>query len=137
VGIILDTSVVIAAERRTIRFEDLLLSLGDEPVAIAAITAAELLHGCHRAARPAIRVRRLAFVEGLLGAVSVLPYGVMEARSHAELWASLARKGALIGPYDMVIGATALARGYALATLNRDEFSRIPGLVLVPTRPFL
>jgi len=135
--VILDTSVVIAAERRTIRFEAFLGSLGDEPIAIAAVTAAELLHGCHRGASPAIRARRYAFVEGVLGAVLVLTYGVPEARRHAELGAELERKGALIGPYDMVIGATALARGYALATLNTEEFGRVPGLLLAPLTDFL
>jgi predicted nucleic acid-binding protein len=58
---------------------------------MAAITASELLHGCHR-----------------------------------------------VGPYDMLVGATALAQGYALATLNRRQFARVPSprLRLVPTERF-
>lgn len=135
-GVVLDTSVLIAAERRTLRLESLLRSLGDEPVAVAAITAAELLHGCHRAQDPGVRARRGAFVEGLLEVVPVLPFGLAEARRHAELWAELARSGQPIGAYDMVVGATALARGYALATLNQREFSRIGGLTLVPIGAF-
>lgn len=118
------------------RFEDLLHSLGDEPVAMAAITAAVLLHGCHRAVDTGVRARRGAFVEGLLELVPVLPFGLPEARRHAELWADLARAGGTIGPHDMLVGATALARGHALATLNRREFARIKGLVLVPTDRF-
>ena len=133
---ILDSSVLVAAERRTFRVEELLRSLADEPVALAAITASELLHGCHRAAEPGLRARRWAFVEGLLGAIPVLPFGIAEARRHAELWAGLAREGGLIGPHDMLVGATALAQGYSLATLNRGEFSRVPGLRLVPTERF-
>jgi predicted nucleic acid-binding protein len=133
---VLDTSILVAAERQTIRFEPLLRSLGEEPVAIAAITAAELLHGCHRATDPGVRARRWAFVEALLQAIPVLPFGIAEARRHAELWADLIREGAVIGPYDMVVGATALAQGYALATLNRKEFARIPGLTLVATSRF-
>ncbi len=135
-GVILDTSVLVAAERGTIRFVELLQSLGNEPVAMAAITAAELLHGCHRAPDPGIRARRLAFVEDLLEAMPVLPFGVAEARRHAELWAELARTGKPIGPYDMLVGATALARGHALVTLNRKEFARIHGLRLTPTERF-
>src|SRR6266540_3142705 len=53
-----------------------------------------------------------------------------EARRHADLWAELAKRGRMIGPHDLLIGATALAHGYALATLNRREFRRVPGLVL-------
>ena len=133
---ILDTSVLVAAERRTLRVGDLLQSLAEEPVALAAITASELLHGCHRSADPGIRARRWAFVEGLLDAIPVLPFGLAEARRHAELWADLAKEGRLIGPHDMLVGATAVAQGYALATVNQREFARIPGLRFVPTERF-
>ena len=72
-GVVLDTSVVIAAERQTLRLEDFLRFLGDEPVVLASITASELLHGCYRAADAGIRARRFAFVEGLLQVIPVLP----------------------------------------------------------------
>ena len=134
---ILDTSVLVAAERGTVRLEPFLDSLGDAPVAIAAITAAELLHGCHRAADPGVRARRFAFVEALLDLMPVLPFGLAEARRHAELWAHLAREGTVIGPHDLLIGATALAQGHLLATLNRKEFSRVAGLGLVALDRFV
>ena len=118
------------------RFDALLESLGEEPVAIAAITASELLHGCHRAGDPAVRTRRGAFVEALLDAIPVLPFGLPEARRHAELWAELARTGSGIGPHDLLIAATALAQGYALVTDER-EFRRVPGLRLVSTARYL
>lgn len=127
---------MVAAERKTFRLEELLRSLGAEAVAMAVITAAELLHGCHRATDPGIRARRLAFVDGLLQAIPVLPFGIAEARRHAELWADLARGGGPIGPYDMLVAATAVAQGYALVTLNRREFARVPGLKLLSTEPF-
>lgn len=128
---ILDTSVLVAAERGALRMEPWLESLGSEPVAIAAITASELLHGAHRAREPGLRARRLAFVEGVLGVLPVASFGIAEARCHAELWAQLAESGRMIGPHDLLIGATALARGQALATLNESEFRRVPGLRLV------
>lgn len=134
---ILDTSVLVGAERGALRLESLLATLGDEPVAIAAITAAELLHGCHRAADAGVRARRFAFVDGLLELIPVLPFGVPEARRHADLWAVLSREGTMIGPYDLLIAATALAQGHALATLNRGEFARVAGLRLVPLERFL
>lgn len=136
-GVIVDTSLLIAAERGAVRLEALLESLGSEPVGIAAITASELLHGCHRAGDAATRTRRAAFVEAILDAVPVLPFGLPEARRHAELWANLLGEGAMVGPHDMLIGATALARGDSLATLNQQEFHRIPGLRLVALEAFL
>ncbi len=134
---ILDTSVLIAAERQTIRFESFLEKLGDEPVAMAAITASELLHGCHRAADTGARSRRSAFVDALLDIIPVLPFGLREARRHAALWADLSRAGAMIGPHDLLIAATVLAYGQALATLNQREFARVPGLRLIATKQFV
>jgi predicted nucleic acid-binding protein len=135
--VILDTSLLIAAERGTVRIEALLASLGDESVGIAAITASDLLRGCHRAKDAGGRARRLAFVEALLDTIPVAPFGLVEARRHAELWAELSREGEVIGPHDMLIGATALARGDTLATLNAREFRRIAGLRLVGVEPYL
>lgn len=136
-GVVLDTSILIAAERGTLRFASLLETLADEPVAIAAITASELLHGCRRARDPGIRAQRLAFVDALLDLLPVLPFGLIEARRHAELWAELMSGGAVIGPHDLMAGATALAGGHRLATLNRDEFAQVPGLRLVPVERFV
>ncbi len=127
---ILDSSVLIAAERGTLSMPELLRGLGDQPVAIAAITAAELLHGCLRATDAAVRARRFAFVDALLEAIPILPFGLVEARRHAELWAECARRGAGIGAHDLLIGATALAQGYRVATLNAAEFERMPGVEL-------
>lgn len=136
-GIVLDTSILIAAERRALRFEALLESLGDEPVAISAITASELLHGCRRATNAGIRARRSAFVEALLDAIPILPFGLGEARLHAEIWAELARQGMVIGPHDLLIAASAVARGYGVASMNRAEFARIAGLQVVAIDRFL
>ncbi|HSQ30631.1 MAG TPA: type II toxin-antitoxin system VapC family toxin [Gemmatimonadaceae bacterium] len=136
-GIVLDTSILIAAECRALRFEALLESLGDEPVAISAITASELLHGCHRATNAGVRARRSAFVEALLDAIPILPFGLGEARLHAEIWAELARQGMVIGPHDLLIAASAMARGYGVASMNRAEFARIAGLQVVAIDRFL
>jgi tRNA(fMet)-specific endonuclease VapC len=135
--VILDSSVLIGAERGTLDLDALLRSLGTEPVAIAAITAAELLHGCHRASDAAIRARRSAFVDALLDLLPAIPFGLAEARRHAQLWAETSRRGKPIGAYDMLIAATAMARGYAVATLNQREFARVAGLRLQPLDRYL
>ena len=136
-GVILDTSILIAAERGALRLAALMDELGDVPVGLAAITASELLHGCLRATTPGVRARRFAFVEGLLDMIPVLPFRLAEARQHAHVWAHLARTGSVIGAHDLLIAATALARGHRVATLNRGEFDRVPGLRLVPLGRFL
>lgn len=136
-GVVLDTSVLVAADRGAVHIESLLQAIGDEPVGIAAITAAELLHGCYRAPDPGIRARRGAFVESLLTMLPVLPFGLPEARRHAELWAELVSAGVSMRRHDLIIGSTALALGHSVATLNDREFSRIPGLRLVSVQPFI
>jgi tRNA(fMet)-specific endonuclease VapC len=112
-------------------------SLGSEPVAISSITASELLHGCDRARDAATRVRRSAFVDALLEAIPVVPFGLIEARRHAEIWADLAKRGKMIGAHDLIIAATALARGEGVATLNKLEFRHVAGLRVVPVDRFL
>jgi predicted nucleic acid-binding protein len=130
VGVVLDTSTIIAAERRAEAFASFLESVADQPVTIAAITASELLHGWHRARDAAVRARRGAFVDAVLDTIRVLPFGLPEARRHADVWADLMNRGTMIGPHNLLVGATALAHGYVLVTLNRREFARVPGLTV-------
>ena len=136
-GVLLDMAVLIAAERGRFDMPGYLASLGEAPVALAAITASELLHGVERARDAAVRARRAAFVEGVLANVPVIPFGLAEARAHARVWAALAVAGAPVGPHDLLVAATALAAGSAVATLNDAEFRRVPGLVLAPVAAFV
>jgi tRNA(fMet)-specific endonuclease VapC len=134
---ILDSSVLIAAERKRFDLVSFLSAHADETIFITAITASELLHGCARAEDSAIRERRTQFVEGLLQDYLVLPLTLTEARTHAQLWAALERKGTPIGERDLFIAAIAKTNGHAVATLNGDEFARVPGLILEEVEPFV
>ena len=122
-GTLLDTSILIDLEPGRAALPS------DEDVAIAAITASELLQGVLRADarhRPA----REAFVEGVLAAIPTIPFSPTIARIHASLWAQLASRRASLGAHDLIVAATAISLGWSLATLNRREFERVPGLVL-------
>jgi tRNA(fMet)-specific endonuclease VapC len=136
VGLILDTTVLIEAERGRLDLPALLRQQGETPVAIAAITASELLHGVERAADPIIRHRRSRYVEGVLESVETLPFGLPEARAHARIWAALTVRGQPIGTRDLLVAATAVAGDGLLATLNHAEFARVPDLRLVSLDPF-
>ena len=105
-----------------------LVDEGDPEVALSAITPAEILHGVHRAPRGKQRARREAFVERLLESVPVIPFDLVAARIHARVWAELAAKGTAVGERDLLIGATAMAGGHAVATRGERSFSRIPDL---------
>lgn len=136
-AVILDTAVLTAAERAAFDMPGYLATLGDEPVALAAISASELLHGGARARDPAVRQRRSAFVEGVLANVPVIPFGLAEAPAHARIWAALAAAGTPVGAHDLLVAATALVAGSAVATLNVDEFRQVPGLALATLAPFV
>ena len=130
-GSVIDSSIFIAAERGRLDLDRVLREHPDEPVALAAITASELLHGLHRAATPAQRRRREAFVESLLSELPVVSFDLVTARIHASLWAELAGKGTPIGAHDLLIAATAIALGYSVATRDQRSFGRIPGVKVV------
>jgi tRNA(fMet)-specific endonuclease VapC len=102
----------------------------DEEVAIAAITASELLQGVHRATNEH-RARREAFVEAVLDTYPALPFDLRCARVHSRLWADLVAAGTDTGAHDRLIAATALAHGWRLATANVRHFRNVHGLDLV------
>ena len=129
-GILIDTSVLVALERSGVSAAAVPVGLRDERAFLAAITASELLHGVHRADGAARRARRSAFVEALLDLLPVLSFDLTAARVHAGLWAELRERGEMIGSHDLLIAATALAGGLVLLTHNTREFGRIVGLRL-------
>lgn len=135
-GLILDSSLLIAGEKEKF---DLIgfLSTRDEPVVLAAITASELLHGCHRASSVQQKENRVRYVEWALSVFEIVPFGLEEARHHAWIWSQLASQGRLIGAYDLLIAGTAICLSYSLATLNVNEFSRVPGLVVLDEQAIL
>ena len=125
---LIDSSILIDAERGSLDLEQLLAQAGDTELAISAVTASELLHGVHRASKRTQKARREAFVERLLEVWPVLPFDLTAARMHARLWAELAAKGVSIGAHDLMIAATALAHGLAVVTRDQRNFPKIPGL---------
>ena len=129
-GILIDSSVLIDAERAGTDVSVYIHGREEEDVFISVVSASELLHGVHRAADPRTKAKRLAFVEGVLAAIPVLPIDLATARSHASLWAGLARRGQMIGIHDSWLAAACLAHGLRLATGNLREFQRVPGLVV-------
>jgi tRNA(fMet)-specific endonuclease VapC len=128
---LIDTSVFIAAECGQLDLDTIITAHQGEPVALAAITASELLHGVHRAQTPEQRTLREAFVEQVLAALPVVLFDLVVARIHARLWAELAAQGITVGAHDLLIAATALSLGVPVATRDVRSFPRIPGLALV------
>jgi len=129
-GIILDASVIIAGERGLLDFASWIASRPDDQFSLSAITIAELWHGLERAndlRRPA----RAAYLESVVKALPVIPYTETIAYRHAAIWAALVKAGKMIEPHDLIVAATALQRGDAVATLNTRHFRDIPTLAVI------
>jgi len=130
VGVLIDASVLIDAERGRLDLAAHVARHPDEDAYLSVVTASELLHGVHRATTAAQRARRSAFVEGLLQRFPVLDVDLATARAHARIWADLTAAGTRVGPNDLWLAAAALAHGLTLVTANLREFERVPGLRL-------
>jgi tRNA(fMet)-specific endonuclease VapC len=133
VAIVLDTDVIIRGERGTFDLSRWLASEGDEEFQIAAITIAELWRGVERASS-AYRVEREHYIRKILSLVKILSYTEATALEHARVWAELESSGKMIGFYDLIVAATALEGGSAVATFNRRHFDRVRGLQVIEPR---
>jgi tRNA(fMet)-specific endonuclease VapC len=133
-GLILDSSVIIEAERKGHSVEQLLEYVqqlfGEVEIALSPVTVAELVHGVYRSNTPQIRERRRAFIDELKRHVPVHPVTDETAEIVGQISGEQAAKGIKLPFDDLAIGAAALEQGYAVATLNVRHFEKIPGLVV-------
>ena len=127
-GVIIDTSFLIEAERRESEIARFVENREEEVFGISVITVSELLHSVHRADSTKRRLKRSAFVEKVIEMFPIYNFEISTARIYAELWADLAKKGIRIGSHDLIIGSTALSLGFSVATFNLRRFERIEGL---------
>lgn len=97
-------------------------------LAISTITLMEIEYGLQR--KPERRHALESTLLPFLQEIQVLPYSVEDARATAAIRASLASQGQPVGPYDLMLAGTGLARGLTIVTGNQREFTRVAGLVV-------
>ena len=90
-GVILDSSVVIAAERRgdnvTQMLKQIVAATGDQRAVLSSVGLTELVHGIYRAQTAQARSRRDSFIRELLNDVEVYPYTKRDsAHSRQDRW---------------------------------------------------
>ena len=135
-GLILDSSILIAYERGKFDLAGFLQQFPAPQPLITAISASELLHGIERAQDPVRRAWRQNKVEHAIASMLVQTFDLARARFHARIWADLEVRGLMIGQHDLQIAAAGLALGHEVATLNAREFNRVTGLKVVDATPF-
>ena len=125
---VLDTNTLIYYFKGMGRVAERLLSHSPRKIGIPTLVLYELEVGLAKSSRPEQRRGQLA---EMLAMVNILPFGIAEAREAAQIRAALEGAGEPIGPYDVLIAATALANQATLVTHNVEEFGRVGGLALV------
>ena len=125
---LLDTTVISDFVRGTPAVLTRLKATRKSDVALCTVTVMEVEYGLQL--NPA-RARRIeATIRDFLQDVQILTYEREDAIATAALRAALSKRGAPIGPYDLMIAGTALRHGLVMVTSNRKEFERIDGLSL-------
>lgn len=124
--VLVDTSVLIAAERQS-----LASVIGDESI-VSAITVAELAYGVDLG-DAAQRRNREARLRWVVREMEVVPFGVEEAKLYGVLASLVRAAGRDPRPrrLDLQIAATAAATHVPLVTANPRDFAGIGRLVSV------
>jgi len=135
-GLILDSSVLIAAERCGMTAWQTVAQLAahfpGEEVAISVITMFELAHGVERANTSPRRSARQRFLDEIVGAVPIHPLTLSMALQAGRIDGLNTARGIRVALADLLIGVTALELGYQVATSNLRHFQMIPGLTVLP-----
>jgi tRNA(fMet)-specific endonuclease VapC len=134
-GLVLDSSTVIAAERLKQSVADLIESIfrthGPVELSLSPVSVAELVHGIFRAQTSAANQRRRLYIEELVGLVPVHPVTKQTGWLVGQIQGQEAAKGNVLPFNDLMIAAAAIEQGYAVLTGNIRHFQRIPGLQVI------
>ena len=129
-GLVIDTSALVALERAGEDFGNALADVGEEAVAMPAIVYAELLTGVTLARGAKRAARRRARIDKLVSVVGIVDFDANIAAHWAELFALLSKRGRLIPSNDLAVAATARHLGFGVLVGPHDEahFRRVPAL---------
>lgn len=131
-GVILDSSILIGAERQGNNARQMLAAvssqLSNTEIALSVLTLLELAHGAARADTLERKSMREQFIEELLTALPVHPVTAAIALRTGQIDGANQARGVRLPLADLLIGVTALELGYGIATHNVRHFHAIPGL---------
>ena len=124
---LLDTNTLIYYFKGMGNVSKNLLSQSPQDISIPSIVIFELEVGIAKSTSPHKRIKQL---HELVSLVNIIPFGENEAKVSAGIRAKLEKQGTPIGPYDLLIGGTAMANQAILVSRNTSEFERIKKLQL-------
>ncbi|MBQ9256356.1 MAG: type II toxin-antitoxin system VapC family toxin [Acidaminococcaceae bacterium] len=125
---LLDTNICFALmKNKNPKAAQRLFSCDPTEIAVSSITVYELEYGASKSQWPEKnRTNEKLF----LAPFTIIPFDSADAAVAGEIRQWLEQAGTPIGPYDLLIAAQGLARGFTVVTHNTGEFSRVPNLKL-------
>jgi predicted nucleic acid-binding protein len=134
-GLVLDSSVLIAAERTEKPISELLRQIeeqhGETDIIVSTVSVVELEHALYRAKTPAQIQRRRDYLEAIYAAIPLQPFTKEIGQLAAQIDAEAKKSGTVIPFSDLLIGVTALYFGYPIGTGNERHFKMIPDLKVI------
>lgn len=129
-GLVLDTSALVAVERIGAELEDRLGDLGTDLAVLPAIVYAELQVGVRLADTPARAASRRSRIDALVTRLPIVEFDRAIAERWADLFAALTRGGSMIPANDLAVAATAVHLGFAvlLGPEGEEHYERVPDL---------
>ena len=131
-GVVLDSSIVITAERKSLPVPQLVESIqsayGEIEVSLSPVTVAERVHGIYRARTLEASQRRRDYIQELVELVPFHPVTIETAYLVGQIEGQEAAKGNVLPFNDLLIGAAAVEQGYAVLTENLRHLGKIPGV---------
>jgi len=129
-GIVLDSSVIITAERKHLPvsqfIENIHTAWGEVELSLSPATVAELAHGICRARTPDLSLRRREYIGTLVRVIPVHPVTLQTALLVGQIEGQEAAKGNVLPFNDLLIAAGAIEQGYAVLTENLRHFEKVP-----------
>jgi predicted nucleic acid-binding protein len=120
-GLVIDTSALVAVERAGAEWERVLAEVADEPAVVPAIVHAELLVGVYLADTEVRADNRRRRIEALVARCPVVEFDRSIAARWAELFADLSRNGRMIPANDLAVAATAVQLEFGVLVGPKDE----------------
>ena len=122
---VLDTNTLIYFFKGMGKVSSRMLDKPPKSIGIPAVVLFEIEVGIAKSTSPGKRRMQL---ENLVSVVNILSFGYEQARCAATIRVDLEKRGRPIGPFDILIAATALSQKGVLVTHNTDEFRRVEAL---------
>jgi predicted nucleic acid-binding protein len=135
-AVILDSCVWLALAAGQVDSQAVIYAANDATVFTSVISLGELSFGVESCANPAERAVRAAYLRQVESR-PILDVSKHTAASFGVLAAAVKQSGRSPRPRynDLWIAAQAIEHGYALMTLNANDFAGLPGLRLVILSP--